>query len=104
MNTAAPKTNKRHASPSRDVAMKRANVAVVSEADTPTVTLPVEVLQQLSMSVDAVARGLMNLPYPYPAVRGRFVAMLAQIQTRINGTIGVKKRVSVTDHLSTRQL
>lgn len=94
MPTTKPNAKKRRAlSPPHTVVAKRAEVTDGTESETTTITLPIEFLKDLSTSVDTVTKGLMNMPSQVPAIRGQFVAMLSQIQTKIDGKLGIKKSV-----------
>lgn len=91
------KSNVKNHRASQSVDARRASRADFTPSETDGVTPSmIEFLKELSISVDAVAKGLMNMPSQVPAIRGRFVAMLSQIQTKIDGKLGIEKRVSTT--------
>lgn len=96
MPTTEPSAKKRRAlSPSHSADAKKADPGDRSLSDVDNITLPIEFLKELSSSLNVATNGFMNLPSSDPAARGRFVAILSQVQKKIDAKLGVTKRVSL---------
>lgn len=89
MASATSSNNHRASAPEQaDSFAKRARLETV-HVDSPADAL----LKEVGTSLDGITKGLMNLACQDTAGRGRFVALLSQVQAKINAHLGIKKMV-----------